>query len=151
MRRDRLRLETVRPTGVQTCALPICNTHFGPEEDHSHPDGSHDDNIQIEGGTNILIQHNTTEGAHNAGIMVTQNVARTSNVRVIGNRMSGGSCTINLSEKGKGPITGFLVQDTIFGPSSLDRCAVIAPTTSTPTVQNSFYLDGTPVTVRRGA
>ncbi len=83
--------------------------------------------------------------------MVTQNVTRSSPIRVIGNRMSGGGCTINLSEKGKGPIVDFLVQDNTFGASRVDRCAVIAPPTSTPTMRNNFYLDGTPVTVRRGA
>jgi hypothetical protein len=125
------------------------NTHF--ENDPFHDDGSHDDNIQIEGGTNILVQNNTMEGAFNAAIMITQNYSRTSGVRVIGNAISGGGCSINLSEKGKGPILDMLLKDNVFGASRLDRCAVIAAPTSTPTMRNNTYRDGSIVTVRRGA
>lgn len=125
------------------------NRHY--TNDPNHPDGiSHDDSIQFEGGTNFLAQHNTIEGAYNAGWMVTQNWGRSSNMRMIGNWIGGGGCTVNLSEKGKGPITGVVLQDNQFGPSRLD-CAVIAPTTSTPTMRNNVY-EGTttPVTVKRG-
>ena len=125
------------------------NTHFDP--DPNQPDGkSHDDNIQIEGGTNIVIRNNTIEGSFNAAIMVTQNYARSSNIRISGNRISGGGCSINLSEKGKGPITGMTIENNVFGPSRVDNCAVIAPPTSTPTMRANTYRDGTTVKVRKG-
>ncbi|WP_344133514.1 right-handed parallel beta-helix repeat-containing protein, partial [Luedemannella flava] len=126
------------------------NTHFDP--DPNQPDGkSHDDNIQIEGGTNIVIRNNTIEGSFNAAIMVTQNYARSSDIRVSGNRISGGGCSINLSEKGKGPIVDMVIENNVFGTSRLDRCAVIAPPTSTPTMRANTYRDGTTVTVRKGS
>lgn len=125
------------------------NRHY--TNDPTHPDGiSHDDSIQFEGGTNFLAEHNTILGAYNAAWMVTQNWARSSNMRLIGNWIGGGGCTVNVSEKGKGPITGLVLRDNQFGPSRLN-CAVIAPPTSAPTMVNNVY-EGTttPVAVKRG-
>jgi hypothetical protein len=125
------------------------NNHF--TEDPTHADNqSHDDNIQVQGGTNVLIQNNTMDGAHNAAIMVTQDYSLTSNLRVIGNSIAGGSCSMNVAESNKGGISSILVRDNVFGSSRLSRCAVIAPTTSTPTMQNNTYTDGGVVTVRKG-
>lgn len=113
---------------------------------------THDDSIQIEGGRNILIQNNTLTGAYNAAIQVTQNVARTREVTVNANWISEGWCSINLSEKGKGPIELFTVQNNKFGASRNYHCGVIAPTTSPITMTNNIYLDnGAQVTVTRGA
>jgi Ca-dependent carbohydrate-binding module xylan-binding len=111
---------------------------------------THNDNLQIEGGSNILVQHNVFEGAHNAAIMVTQNVTRTSGVRVTGNWLSGGGCTVNLSEKGKGPILGFRLSGNRFGPSLQANCAVIAPPTTDVTLDGDVWdATGLPVTIRR--
>ena len=125
------------------------NNHF--TEDPTHADNqSHDDNIQVQGGTSILIQHNTMDGAHNAAIMVTQDYSLTSNLRVIGNWIGGGACSMNVAESNKGAISSILVQDNVFGASHISRCAVIAPVTSTPTMRDNVYADGTTVTVRKG-
>lgn len=127
------------------------NTHFDP--DPRTPDGfSHDDNIQIEGGRNIVVRNNTLEGANNAAIMVTQNVARTSGVMVSANWIAGGWCSINLSEKGQGPIENFTVQNNQFGSSRNYPCGIIAPPTSPVTMTNNVYTGtGYQVTVTRGA
>ena len=125
------------------------NNHF--TEDPTHADNqSHDDNIQVQGGTNILIQHSTMDGAHNAAIMVTQGYSLTSNLRVIGNWIAGGACSMNVSESDKGAIHGILVQDNVFGAAQYSGCAVLAPVTSTPTMHNNVYTDGTTVVVRKG-
>jgi hypothetical protein len=117
---------------------------------------THNDTLQIEGGTNIVVRGNRMEGAHNAAIMVTQNYSRTSNVQVDRNWLSGGGCTVNLSEKGKGPILGFYLRNNFFGPSfglgNLDQCAVIAPPTSQVIMENNVYEStGVPVVLQRGA
>jgi hypothetical protein len=129
------------------------NRHY--LNDPGHPDGvSHDDNIQFEGGTNFLAERNTIEGAYNAAWMITQNWARSSNMRLIGNWLSGGGCTVNISEKGKGPVTGLVLRDNQFarGTTRVPDCAVISPTTTVPTMQNNVWTGTTiPVTVRRGA
>jgi hypothetical protein len=127
------------------------NFHITPWP--AQPDNmTHDDNIQFEGGTNILIQHNTMEGAYNAALMVTQNWGRSSGIRLVGNYLTGGGCTVNLSEKGKGPITNMVVQDNVFGTSRVANCGVIAASTSTPQMINNIWeATGAPVNVRRGA
>lgn len=127
------------------------NTHFDP--DPRTPDGiSHDDNIQIEGGSNITIRGNTLEGAFNAAVQVTQNYSRTQNVAVLDNAIAGGWCSINLSEKDRGPIRGFIVRGNEFGPSAMSGCGVIAPPSSPVQMVDNVYA-GTELTVgvRRGA
>ena len=112
---------------------------------------THNDNLQIEGGTNIVVRNNVFESAHNAGIMMTQNYSRTSDVRITGNWLSGGSCTVNLSEKGKGPFKGIRLEGNRFGSSSIAGCAVIAPSTSDVTVNGDvFEATGARVTIRKG-
>lgn len=126
------------------------NTHFA--HDPRTPDGvSHDDNVQIEGGNNILLQHNTLEGATGSAIIITQNYSRSENIRILDSFISGGSCSVNLTEKGQGPIQNVLVQGNEFGPSSIRGCAVIAPSTSPVTmVDNVWKGTGLPVGVSRG-
>ncbi|MGI8628486.1 MAG: hypothetical protein ACR2J5_18250 [Geodermatophilaceae bacterium] len=121
--------------------------------DSRYSDGyTHDDSIQIEGGRNITVRGNTLTGAYNAAIQVTQNLDRTREVTVSGNWISEGWCSINLSEKGKGPIELFAVQSNLFGGSRNYPCGVIAPTTSPVTMTNNVYTDtGVQVTVTRGA
>ncbi len=121
--------------------------------DSRQSDGfTHDDSIQMEGGQNILIRGNTLEGAYNAAMMITQNVARSRQITVSGNWISGGWCTINLSEKGKGPIEAMTVQDNLFGTSRNDPCGIIAPLTSPVSMINNIYTaSGGQVSVTRGA
>ena len=61
--------------------------------------------------------------------MITQNYARSSGILISDNYLSGGGCTINLSEKGRGPIRATVVGNR-FGPSRYAGCAVIAPDSS---------------------
>lgn len=127
------------------------NTHFDP--DPRTPDGiSHDDNVQIEGGRNIMLRHNTFQGAYGAVVMITQNYARSQDISIIDNVISGGGCSINLSEKGQGPIQNTLVQDNEFGATRVNGCAVIAPPTSPVRMVNNIWsATGASVGVTRGA
>jgi Ca-dependent carbohydrate-binding module xylan-binding len=126
------------------------NEHVSPWP--SAPDNmTHDDSLQIEGGNNIVIRNNTFEGANNTAMMITQNVARTTNVQVTGNWLSGGGCTINLSEKGKGPIGPFRLSGNKFGSQRLAGCAVIAPPTSDITLSGDVWAaTGQLVTIKKG-
>ncbi|MDD9204852.1 right-handed parallel beta-helix repeat-containing protein, partial [Georgenia sp. 10Sc9-8] len=71
--------------------------------------------IQIQQGSNIRITGNTIEGARNAAIMLTQDRGRTSDVTISDNWLNGGKCTVNLSEKGRGPFRGISIVDNTFG------------------------------------
>lgn len=112
---------------------------------------SHDDSIQIQAGHHIRITGNQLSGAFNAAVQITQGQGSVGNVNFSQNRLDGGGCSFNISERGGGPITGISVSDNIFGRTTrLAGCAVIAPDSSMPTMSKNTYPDGTPVTVRRG-
>src|SRR5690606_1160031 len=82
------------------------NTHF--KNDPNWNGGpSHDDNIQLIGGSNILVKSSRIEGSKNAAIMVGQNHAPIKNLRVEKNVIGGGACSINISPKGHGAMGGY--------------------------------------------
>jgi hypothetical protein len=112
---------------------------------------SHDDSIQVQGGTNIRLIDNRIEGAFNAGLMVTQDAGRLSNVQFVGNWADGGGCTVNVAEKGRGPIKGLVVSDNRFGHHTrVPDCPVIAPSTTPMVAQGNVYADsGAPARIRR--
>lgn len=126
------------------------NRHYTPWP--SAPDNqTHNDSLQIQGGTNIKVRNNTFEGSQNTAMMITQDYSRTSNVEVSGNWLSGGQCTVNLSEKGKGPIANFRVINNKFGKQGISGCAVIAPASSNVTMSgNVWEATGQPVSISKG-
>jgi len=114
------------------------NTHFDPDPRQS--DGiSHDDGIQIEGGSGIEILESRIEGAHNAAIMITQNYDRSSQIDVRGNSIHGGGCSINLAEKGKGPILNTSVAGNVFGQPRYRDCGVISMYSSAPQMRENYW------------
>jgi hypothetical protein len=126
------------------------NTHYAPFP--AAPDNmTHDDSLQIQGGSNIVVTNNVFEDAYNTAIMVTQDVSRTFDVHVSGNWLSDGGCTVNLSEKGKGPIEDFRLSHNRFGTQRLAGCAVIAPPTSDVTLDGDVWdATGKPVVIKLG-
>ena len=113
---------------------------------------SHDDNIQVQGGDNIRIRGNATDGAYNSALQVTQDVSRTSNLSYVGNWANGGGCTVNIAEKGQGAISGLTITGNRFGTDSrVDDCAVIMPSTTgriAVTSANVWDVNGLPVRIR---
>ncbi|MCW4384739.1 right-handed parallel beta-helix repeat-containing protein [Salinibacterium sp. SYSU T00001] len=103
------------------------NLHF--ENDPYHSDGSHDDSIQIQSGRNIRILGNTISGSYNAAVQITQDRDVVSNVTISGNKISGGGCTVNVAEKGRGPIAGLTVSRNVFGTSRFTCHMLVPPTT----------------------
>ena len=116
--------------------------------DPNQPDGkTHDDGIQIEGGTNILIENNKIGGFHNAAIQVTQNYAATHGVTVRNNQLSGGGCQVNVTAKGAGgggkPISSFAITSNGFGPGLFGKtCPMRLPQTSSFTVSGNYWMAG---------
>ncbi len=109
--------------------------------DPRQPDGvTHDDNIQVEGGNNILIQHNSLEESDNAAVMVTQNVALTSNLRINDNWIAGGACSMNISDKGKGPIQGLAISNNRLSQPYYVNCGVKSPGTSPIAMTNNIWV-----------
>jgi hypothetical protein len=122
------------------------------EDDPSHSDGTHDDNIQIVKGDNLKFVGNRVEGAYNAAMMFTQGSGLVSNVTVDKNFFGGGSCTINIAESGKGAINGLSFTNNTFAMDSRKGCAAISPATTTAksVFTNNLFTDGTPIVVKKG-
>ncbi len=116
------------------------------DKDPNQPDGkTHDDGIQIEGGTTVLIENNTITGFHNAAIQVTQNYAVTHGVTVRNNKLSGGGCQVNVTQKGAGgggkAITSFTLASNGFGAGLFGTtCPMRLPKTSSFTLSGNYWL-----------
>lgn len=116
------------------------NRHFDP--DPLQADGfSHDDNIQVQGGSSSVIMGNTLEGAYNSGVMVTQNASAISGLQISNNWLSGGACTVNVTQAGAGtPIAGLSITGNRFGPSRYGTtCPMLVPGTSTMKISGNVW------------
>lgn len=121
------------------------NTHF-VNDPNWNGGPSHDDNIQIQRGTNIRIFNNTISGAVNAVMQITQDQAPTSYVTFSNNNVSGGACSLNVAQKGPqpGPIVGLTIRDNIIGASTYNCPMIIdAPTLAIASLIRNVRPDGT--------
>jgi hypothetical protein len=101
---------------------------------------THDDSVQIQAGTNILLENNRMEDAHNAAIMIGQDKSRTplSNIVIRGNYLQGGSCTVNIDRTPSVVKPSLL--DNVFGPERTSKpCAVIAPAANAPILSGNVW------------
>lgn len=124
-----------------------------PKDPAQNGGPSHDDGVQIEGGSNIKLEGNNITGAHNAAIQITQNYSLTSNITINKNWLSNGNCTVNVAEKGKGAIKGLIITNNLFGNSVLN-CPVIMPPATGKIVMatnNIFEKTGKPVPIQKNA
>ena len=113
--------------------------HFSPDPSHSD-NQSHNDGVQVTGGTNITISGNNIQGAHNAAIMVGQGTA-ISNLKITNNWLGDGGCTVNVTQNGTGgPILGTTIQNNKFAPGSYGTtCPMRLPKTSPITVSGNTW------------
>lgn len=127
------------------------NYHF--ESDPYQGGGaSHDDSIQIIGGGNITIASNRFTGAYNAGVQITQSIRDVNGVTIRDNLLGGGGCTVNIAEKGRGPVGGLVIRDNRFlSDQRIDGCAIIHPSSTKVTHSGNVWDDsGRPVALSRG-
>jgi hypothetical protein len=114
--------------------------------------GSHDDAIQVQGGTGIQIIGNTLKGAYNAGVMITQDAAVTKDLSINGNWIDGGGCSINYGSNGAYK-TGMQANDNRFGRAQRNaNCAIIhnALKSDLAPTGNVWDDNGAPATIKRG-
>lgn len=114
---------------------------------------SHDDNVQVQVGSNIRIVNNTMSGTTNAAVMITQDRGLVRNFTFSGNRADNGACTVNVFQNVYGPPQGLSITDNVFGTNQRNpRCAIIMSDTTkaVTTVARNTFTDGTAVTVSRG-
>ncbi len=93
-------------------------------------EGNHADGIQYQGGIGTLITNNTIVGANNAAMQVTQDYYTSGNLTFTGNHVDGGGCSINVANSGGAYMTGFKIQNNVFGKNMRSQPATtfgIAP------------------------
>ncbi|HEY8588270.1 MAG TPA: hypothetical protein VIL55_01840 [Naasia sp.] len=123
------------------------NLHY--ENDPSHGGGpSHDDNVQIQAGSNIRISGNILSGSHNAAVQVTQARGPVTGLVIENNRIDNGACSINIAENGRGPVGLSLTGNTFGRTMRFGGCAVIAPvTTPVNGLGSNSFTDGAAIAV----
>ncbi len=113
---------------------------------------THNDGVQVLGGSHIRILGNTITGASNTALMVTQDYSATTDLVFSRNYADNGWCSVNLNHKprsGMGVIT--MAGNRFGGHDTRTNCAIIA--TGATTLQatgNVWDATGLPVAVRNG-
>lgn len=107
---------------------------------------SHDDNVQIQAGSNITLVNNALSGSHSAGILITQDAGVVSTVAISRNLLDGGACTVNVKTTTTPPSAVSLTSNT-FGLNQIYRgCAIKAATSIPLTLSGNVFTSGTTVT-----
>jgi len=100
---------------------------------------SHDDSIQIQGGSNIVVSGNRMSGSHNAAIQIVQDRNRptVSGVIVSQNYLDGGGCTVNVQA---GYFPGINITGNVFGPNrAFGKCGIITGKNPLPAMSSNIW------------
>ncbi|NKX92508.1 hypothetical protein HF995_04335 [Sanguibacter hominis ATCC BAA-789] len=121
--------------------------------DPNHRGGpSHDDNIQIQQGTNIRVIGSRLEGSSSAAVMITQGRGKVANARFEGNWINNGSCSVNITRSAYGPLQGVAVTGNSFGTATRHQyCGIIMPVTTKLVEARNFFTDNHAFRISRGA
>ena len=107
-----------------------------------HGGPSHGDSIQVLGGHNLKIIHNSLPGGNNAALQVTQTVMAVSALTFAHNWTGGGSCSVNLQDAPLAAMNGISVEDNNFWKTSTYNCSILAYAGVTYTDVDNTYIDG---------
>ncbi len=125
------------------------NLHYTSVPDQTN--GSHDDSIQIQKGSNLRFVGNNISGAYNAAVMFSPGLGPISDAAFTGNWIDGGGCSVNIAEQGRGPMQGLVFRDNVFGRTTrVKNCAILAPLTTVPLLSGNTFTDGAVVSVSKG-
>jgi hypothetical protein len=103
---------------------------------------SHNDGVQVLGGTSIRIVNNTITGATNAALQVTQGQGRVSGLAFGGNWADGGVCTVNIANIPLPSISGIDVSNNRFGRASqVSNCPIILAVHSQVSISGNVWDD----------
>ena len=121
--------------------------------DPNHRGGpSHDDNIQIQQGTNIRVTGSRLEGSSSAAVMITQGRGKVANARFEGNWINNGSCSVNITRSAHGPLQGVAVTGNSFGTGTRHQyCGIIMPVTTKLVEARNYFTDNHAFRISRGA
>lgn len=103
---------------------------------------THDDNVQIQRGSNITLRNNNIGGSKNAAIMLTQDAGAVSNLRITDNWLDGGACVVNIKSKGA-PARGVAITDNTFGRNAkYPNCGIKVASSYPLTLKNNVFTNG---------
>ena len=111
---------------------------------------THNDGIQVQGGSNIRIIGNTVTVSKtlNAAVQVTQDWAATS-ARIERNWLDGGGCTLNMNHKKRTELRTISVTGNRFGRATeYSNCGIIMTRQVYPSLSGNTYTDGVAVRVK---
>ncbi|MBL7501232.1 right-handed parallel beta-helix repeat-containing protein [Frankia sp. CNm7] len=91
----------------------------------------HNDGIQSDGGSNVLIRHNRIEVrfSQTSPILMSTNTAPISDVVVEGNYLAGGGYCLYAGTTGGGPVTNMRVVNNRFSQKFFPKCGYWGPAT----------------------
>ncbi|WP_339569124.1 hypothetical protein [Pseudokineococcus sp. 5B2Z-1] len=88
---------------------------------------THNDGVQVLGGSRITFRGNSITGASNGAVQVTQDYSPVMGLTFVGNWLSGGTCSVKINHKGEASRPQVAVRDNRFGlGQSIAGCAVLA-------------------------
>jgi hypothetical protein len=119
------------------------------ENDPSHADGvSHNDDVQVESGSNLRIIGNDLEGGHNSAIQISQDNGPLTDVLIDGNWADAGNVTFNIANKPLASLAGITVTNNIFGHAAVTGCQILYTSVTTIVAFNNVFADtGLPVVI----
>lgn len=127
-------------------------SHYTSGDPNQGGGASHDDAIQVLAGTGHRILNNTLQGAHNAAVMITQDIGVTKDLWINHNWIDGGGCSLNYGSKGAYK-TGMQANHNRFGRNQrVSGCAIVhnAAVSDLNPTGNVWDDSGQPATIKRG-
>lgn len=128
--------------------------------DASHPEGTHNDGIQLHGGTGVyvlrssLMVNASNATQTNAGIMMNSG----GNIHVEDSHFQYGTCSINIVSGLGAPVS--VINNTFYGNNGANatgtmgtgsgNCAIIRPSSNSYTFTNNLWANGVVVTMTNG-
>jgi hypothetical protein len=124
------------------------NTRYYAHDPYQGGGHSHSDGIQIQRGRNVTIRGNTVRGHSNFAILGAAATGSTPNLKITGNWLDGGHCTVKLQELG-GHSLVVNASGNKFGPHrAVQSCPLVATRGSTVSASgNTMEYTGKPVSV----
>ena len=112
---------------------------------------SHNDGVQVLGGSRITLRGNSITGASNGAVQVTQDFREVRGLDISGNWFDGGTCSVKVSHKGRDSGPQVQLRDNRFGIlQSILGCSSLAThRTDLQASGNVWDLTGLPAPVRR--
>ena len=132
----------VQGSNVTIADSLLGNTHYWRRDPNQDNGPSHNDGIQVQQGSNVSIQGNYVRRSSNFAILGASDIGHTSGLRIQGNWLDGGHCTVKLQEQ-HGYSLSAQVHRNKFGPNRKVRdCALVAVRGTSLSQSENYYRPG---------